>query len=422
MERFGAYSETGKLKKVLVHRPDLSLRRLTPQNHDKLLFDDVLWVDEAAKEHDCFTEILKENGISVYYLQNLLQETVSSKPEARTEILNELVNDKTTGVSIADGLYEYLFDMEPKRLAVHLTGGLTISEACDFDIDKHTKHSLFAASSQNDDFLIPPLPNSLYTRDTSCWIYGGVTVNPMFWPVRRRETVNIAAVYRNHPMFAGADFDYWYPPSGDTCMEGQGPENFGLASLEGGDVMPLGKGTVLIGMSERTGANMTEYLAKELFDREAAERVIVCKMTPERAHMHLDTVFTMLNEDTATVYPGVLKNADTFSIRPSEKEDVFDIKREKSLFDAVSDALEIDALKLIPTGGDRYEAQREQWDDGNNVLALRSGVVVAYERNTCTNKNMRDAGIDVIEIKGAELGRGRGGTHCMTCPLLREGI
>ncbi|MDD4127671.1 MAG: arginine deiminase family protein, partial [Methanomicrobium sp.] len=206
MNRFGAYSEAGRLKKVLLQRPDLSLRRLTPQNHDEFLFDEIIWVDEAAREHDCFAKVLIENGVTVYYLQNLLEDVVSSVPGAKESILNEIVTENTAGFSIKEPLLEYLTDMEPKELAARLTGGLTVSEALGFDIKKYKKHSLFASNSSPDDFLLPPLPNTLYTRDSSCWIYGGVSVNPMFRPVRRRESVNIAAIYRHHTLFSDTEF------------------------------------------------------------------------------------------------------------------------------------------------------------------------------------------------------------------------
>ena len=266
--------------------------------------------------------------------------------------------------------------------------------------------------------MLPPLPNTLFTRDSSCWIYGGVSVNPMYWPARRREAYNVAAIYKAHPMFSGTEFDFWYPHEGDDGRFETA--DFGLSSLEGGDVMPIGNGAVLIGMSERSQGRMIEQIARALFAKGAADRVIACVMTKDRAHMHLDTVFTLLDRDKATAYPKVVGDIRAVSLRPGGADGAFHVTVEKSFLGAVADALGVKDLHVVETGGDQYQQEREQWDDGNNVVALEPGVVVAYERNTYTIAKMREAGVEVIEIAGFELGKGRGGGHCMTCPLLRD--
>ena len=281
--------------------------------------------------------------------------------------------------------------------------------------------SLIAAAVDDPStFILPPLPNTLFTRDSSCWIYGGVSINPMYWPARRREAVNMAAIYRSHPMFHDAGFEFWYPELGDDGRFHVA--DFGLSTLEGGDVQIVGNGTVLIGLSERSQARMIEQIARALFASEAAERVIACVMTKDRAHMHLDTVFTMLDRDKVTAYPKVVEGIQAISLRPGEAPGTFDIRREKDLLSAVADALGVRELTVVETGGDAYQQQREQWDDGNNVVALEPGVVVAYERNTFTISKMREAGVEVIPIEGFELGKGRGGGHCMTCPVVRDAI
>ncbi len=315
MSGFGVHSEVGKLRKVMVHRPDLSLQRLTPSTHDELLFDDVLWVERAQYEHDQFVARMRERGVEVFLLGDLLTEALAASEEGRARLIELVVSEHTVGWSLVDEVRALLADFKPDRLARHLIGGLTVAEA-ELDPATVAGTSLIGAALQYDtsQFVLPPLPNTLFTRDSSCWIYGGVTVNPMFWPARRREAYNVAAVYRAHPMFAGAEFDFWYPPEGpDGRLE---TTDFGLASLEGGDVMPIGNGAVLIGMSERTQGRMIEQVAKALFARGAADRVIACVMSRDRAHMHLDTVFTLLDRDKATAYPSVVNNIRAISIRP----------------------------------------------------------------------------------------------------------
>jgi arginine deiminase len=421
MVDFYVGSEVGKLHKVMVHRPDLELQRLTPSNHDRLLFDDVLWVRKARQQHDAFVDHMRERGVEVFYLEKLLEESLRDS-EARDNTVDLAITDHTVGPGAVKEIREVLKEMGSEELSRHLIGGLTRRELRDkgVDVDGLSRHSLLAMASDDNSFVLKPLPNSLFTRDSSSWIYQGVSLNPMYYQARQLEVINVAAIYKYHPMFQNADFDFWYPPTnpfGEFVVQ-----SFGSASLEGGDVMPIGNKTLLVGLSERSTGRMAEILAKKLFEKGTVERVIACKMTKDRAHMHLDTVCTFLDRDAVTVYPKVVNAIQAYSLRPAANKDGFEVTRERSFLEAVADALKVKKLRVITTGGDDYQAAREQWDDANNVVALEPGVVISYDKNEYTNTQLRKAGIEVIAIDGSELGKGRGGGHCMTCPLLRDSL
>ncbi|WP_408888020.1 arginine deiminase [Myxococcus faecalis] len=422
MNAFGVHSEVGRLRKVMVHRPDLSLKRLTPSNRDELLFDDVLWVEQAQREHDQFVAEMRKRGVEVFHVHDLLTKALKT-PGARQWAISHTVSPYTVGPAAVESVQRALENMSAEALATHLIGGVTRAELMQYADRDLFVHSLVASTTPDSAFILPPLPNHLFTRDSSCWLYGGVSLNPMFWPSRQLETVNIGVIYRFHPMFREAKFDFWYPDAGHGEEHDEFDiQSFGRSAIEGGDVMPIGNRTVLIGVSERTTAQMVEVLSRRLFEKGAVDRVIAVELEKKRSYMHLDVVFTFMDRDAVTIYPKVIDTTKAFSIRPGHKPWVLDVTEERSFLGAVSDALGVKQkdLRVVTTGGDAAQQEREQWDSGNNVVALSPGVVVAYSKNVYSNQKYREAGIDVVEIDGFEVGKGRGGGHCMTCPLLRD--
>lgn len=398
---YGVDSEVGVLRSVLLHRPDGELERLTPRNNDQLLFDGLPWVARAQDEHDAFADLLRGRGVEVLLLADLLTEALEVSGAARVQGIAAAVDPRRLGYPLAEDLAGFLRGLPAVDLSSVLTAGMTFDELP----VATSSSSLVRRMHHGTDFVIDPLPNLLFTRDSSFWIGSRVAITSLALSARARETSLTDLIYAHHPRFRGARRAY----------------ESHTAPVEGGDILLLAPGVVAVGVGERTSPAGAEALARSVFDDHLAHTVLAVPIAQERATMHLDTVCTMVDVDAVVMYPAVQDSLAAFTIRRDESG-VVSIRGAEPFVVAAAEAMGIEKLRVIDTGLDHVTAEREQWDDGNNTLALAPGVVVAYERNVETNARLEASGIEVLRIAGAELGTGRGGPRCMSCPIVRDSL
>ncbi|QSX07748.1 arginine deiminase [Alkalibacter rhizosphaerae] len=395
-------SEVGPLKKVMLHRPGRELERILPEQLSELLFEDIPWLSRMQKEHDGFARELKESGVEIFYVEDLLQDVLHDEVRRRKVLEDVLEGSDTCDKPAKDFLYEYLQEKSAGEFVDYMIGGINKEDIKEF---KKVK-SLSDFVEDPHYFYINPLPNLYFMRDPAVVIGDGIAIGSMHSPVRKRESGFMRLLYEHHPLFARGEMDLYF-------------SNDFQHTLEGGDVLVLSKDTLAVGCSQRTGVAGIELLADQLFSSHSDIRNLLIIQIPKvRAYMHLDTVFTMIDYDKFTIYSGILDAVNVFSVTKTESG-AFDYAQEENLQKALEKYLKT-SLELIPSGGDDpVTAAREQWNDGTNTLAIAPGKVVAYGRNEVSNRVLRSRGINVIEIEASELVRGRGGPRCMSMPLHR---
>jgi arginine deiminase len=399
----GVTTEVGRLRTVLLHRPGDELKRLTPRNNDELLFDGIPWVERAQAEHDAFAATLRTRGVEVLILRELLEDTLEI-PAAREELIDSSVSPHRVGPALAGILHRHLQSLSSTDLAEVLTAGLSVQELP----STSGVVARMAAASPAREFVVAPLPNLMFTRDSSVWVGPRVAVTRPSTSAREREVSLTGAIYRHHPRFAGTPILY----AGDAPVP--------MATFEGGDVLLLSPGVVAVGVGQRTTPAGVESFAAEVFAAGCAHTVLAVPIAQERATMHLDTICTMVDVDAVVMYPPMAETLTAFVVTPGDPGDPLQVSGPDPFLVAAAKAMGIDTLRMIDTGLDPVTAEREQWDDGNNTLAIGPRLAVAYERNVETNARLEDAGIEVVRIAGSELGSGRGGPRCMSCPILRD--